>query len=253
MSGRKTGIKKTYKSSMKFPFQKEPIEYSVLGSEGEEVQEKPREVFEEEIENFYVFKPKGYKAFCQIGSKIIDLVAVAEVIAWEEATGEKLSEDRNIMVDVGLLPELKELYPTVKEEILKSGNEHLDYESLHSYYGNISINIDSIKGGGEDWTGIDYEEKKEKTRFGNIKTIYLFKTYEDAEKFLQQVVVPRLRGLIGLIGFTLDQPLNMIGTTGWDFLEQMVKGKDMFESSLQRIKNRGREEEEGESEGEEEK
>lgn len=39
-----------------------------------------------------------------------------------------------------------------------------------------------------------------------------------------------------LIGFFLDRPINRIGSTGWDFLADLLLDRDMVKSTLARAK-----------------
>lgn len=38
----------------------------------------------------------------------------------------------------------------------------------------------------------------------------------------------------GLIGFYMDNPENMIGTTGWDYLNEIVNGEDAIKATMER-------------------
>ena len=43
------------------------------------------------------------------------------------------------------------------------------------------------------------------------------------------------RGVTGLIGFELDRPLNAIGNSGWDFLNDYCCDKDLLKSALEKV------------------
>lgn len=51
-----------------------------------------------------------------------------------------------------------------------------------------------------------------------------FKTIESAEKFIE-LLIKRSPTLATIIGFILDRPINMVGDTGWNTLNEMIKNK----------------------------
>jgi len=56
--------------------------------------------------------------------------------------------------------------------------------------------------------------------------------------------VPNMDAIMMMIGFYLDRPWNMIGTTGWDSIYSMTEGKDLFKPAMDRWKNQKEEEDE---------
>jgi len=46
----------------------------------------------------------------------------------------------------------------------------------------------------------------------------MFENLEDAQSYAEAVLEQRADALMGLVGFALDAPVNMMGTSGWDHL-----------------------------------
>lgn len=57
------------------------------------------------------------------------------------------------------------------------------------------------------------------------KNYLQFSTIESCHKYIDFIIKNRLRSLPISVGFILDQPLNMLGETGWDTITKMIKGK----------------------------
>jgi len=92
--------------------------------------------------------------------------------------------------------------------------------------GSVNIDIDSCNHVNEDFTDINYETLQNDCLY--------FATMKDVELFVNKVAKGRLEGLMVMIGFYFDQPVNRIGTTGWEILESIIYGEDFVKKTLVR-------------------
>lgn len=52
-----------------------------------------------------------------------------------------------------------------------------------------------------------------------------FRDENTARKFIDYILEHRTQALGTMIGFILDRPINLIGTSGWSVLSEMIEGK----------------------------
>jgi hypothetical protein len=94
----------------------------------------------------------------------------------------------------------------------------------YRYSGGVPVNMETIKGSVS--SNIDSEVRTRYHRLhGEIKVRY-FRTIEDALDYAKEVYAHNSIALFGLIGFYLDKPLNLAGTTGWDIIQLQALNKD---------------------------
>jgi hypothetical protein len=93
----------------------------------------------------------------------------------------------------------------------------------YSYGGGIPINMENVSSAAkcDVLSSDDYGSRR-------------FKNSGDAEKYIKEVYCNNITATMGLIGFTLDRPINMIGTTGWDIVRNMTEGMDWIKPALDR-------------------
>jgi len=111
--------------------------------------------------------------------------------------------------------------------------EDMDMETkvrtIFDYAGGIPVFIDSVSGAGNKAHESDFAEQKCAWFTGPWGNKYIrFRDEETALAWLKEVYAPNMRAIFGLIGFTLDRPINRIGTTGWNVVEQWTRNKDMY-------------------------
>jgi hypothetical protein len=114
-----------------------------------------------------------------------------------------------------------------EEEYLIDG-KYSPYNALwdaYSYGGGIPINIESVSSAAkcDVPSSDDYGSRR-------------FKDGGDAEKYIKEVYCKNITATMGLIGFTLDRSINMIGTTGWDIVRNMTEGMDWIKPALDRYR-----------------
>lgn len=102
----------------------------------------------------------------------------------------------------------------------------------HLYGSGIPFNIESVSSD----KICDVESKFG----GGSHNLRRFKTYEDAEKYIKEVYCHNVNAVMGLVGFYLDQHINLIGTTGWDYIYSMTEGTDPFDRAWKRIREAGK-------------
>lgn len=176
---------------------------------------------------------------CGLDDQEVELALHCEILNMDEMTGEA---------------EFKE-YPFVVSVAIVAANPHESFNELGendkpsqmsliedcmSYMGGVPIDhkllsTDKIN---KNITGelkaqdacfkthtADYGTLAAQESPGSSITYPQFRTEEAAQKWVKELV--KLYGdvLMTLVGFTLDQPINMIGDTGWSIVENQVKGR----------------------------
>jgi hypothetical protein len=81
----------------------------------------------------------------------------------------------------------------------------------------------------------DVDSQIGKTRYGEFRK---FKNFDDSEKYIREIYIPHMDACMGLCGFYLDRQLNMIGTTGWDYIGEMTDGVDAHKIAIDRVKDK---------------
>lgn len=161
-----------------------------------------------------------------------------------DATGEKEFEE----------------FPIVVEATLVAANPHASFldgepdtfegriEAAMNYMGGVPIThilqstVVGAEGQGQDWDAIvkafnpkEAMLKRETHRHGtwaaqngNKPFEYLrFANIEAAERFVKMLA--QRSAILGImVGFILDQPINLIGDSGWSMIEHMIKGSEEY-------------------------
>lgn len=99
----------------------------------------------------------------------------------------------------------------------------------YMYMGGIHVNPETVQGAHKSDVETELVER-ERGKFRH------FKSFEDAEKYVKDVYIHNMEAIMGLIGFYLDRPWNMLGSTGWDSIYTMTQGKDHFKPAFDRMK-----------------
>ena len=130
---------------------------------------------------------------------------VIRVMDLEYFSGE---EGAPIALELLLVPSPESLCEETRESVVDSmGNEEIDYYDIAEYGISVRMGDDYIEGIEEDKYNLnDIEAVREK-----IEAITA--TYE---------------GINSMRGFYLDRSWNMIGTTGWDTLNNAIKNEPLF-------------------------
>lgn len=179
-----------------------------------------------------------YDATCQIGSLPvpIKLGVVFQVMDLNEIM-EPYGHEYPFCIETQIVV----LNPISKEFLASAAEccgdgittEDMDMETkvrtIYDYAGGIAVFIDSVSGAGNKAHESDFANQKTAWFTGPWNNKYVrFRDIETAEKWLKEVYAPNMRAIFGLIGFTLDRPINRMGTTGWDVIEQWTRNKDPY-------------------------
>lgn len=179
-----------------------------------------------------------YDAVCQIGGIPcpVKLGVVFQVMDLNEIL-EPYEHEYRFCIETQIVV----LNPISKEFLAKAAGccgdgisiEDMDMETkvrtIFDYAGGIPVFIDSVSGAGNKAHESDLTEQKCAWFTGPWGNKYIrFRDEETALAWLKEVYAPNMRAIFGLIGFTLDRPINQMGTTGWNVVEQWTRNKDMY-------------------------
>lgn len=170
---------------------------------------------------------KGWQ--CSLGDdKDVPLTMVLEITNMYDATGENDYKDYNYVATIGLVN--LNIHESVQSKV--ADGETYDLPSLLGYYGVNCYLDDKIM-----QLDIDNQRLFEKLpiskaclstykcRFSGKDKQYLkFKTYDDAKKFSESLIESYGQTIMTLVGFYLDNPINLIGETAWKQTELFEMG-----------------------------
>jgi hypothetical protein len=187
---------------------------------------------EEQGYNFYVLKPENSERFtCQIDGREVELVIAAELMNLKEIYGEPIVERDgesaapnmtmpdhfNWVVEFQIMPQLSELSDSHRQDA-KQGDNPLNYNDLYRYSGGVPVNLFSMVNPDEA-IALPHIEGESVDNSGEI---IQFPQGEDAEDFIKTYAANRAGAVAGMIGFVLDKPINQVGTTGWDDIQDKI-------------------------------
>lgn len=105
-------------------------------------------------------------------------------------------------------------------------NENLQIMESYRYGGGVPFNIESVTSGGESLKSIDSEIRTIKHHLGSEIKVRYFREHKDCIMFIENVASKRIMGVLGLVGFYLDQQINLAGHIGWSVIESQRLNKD---------------------------
>lgn len=185
----------------------------------------------DDCEGQHVFESKHWS--CTISGKKVPLVILMEVLNMEDITGE---EEYPYLVSVSLM--VARPHKSFYEGKGKPSKGELLYE-CHQYIGGVPfdhelIKIDTLNNNimGElraknakiKTTKHDYGTIAAQEGKGSSFSYPMFKDSESAYEFGKQLIEAYGDTLLGLVGFILDKPINLVGETGWNVLRKQLKG-----------------------------
>lgn len=191
--------------------------------------------YKDEFEGLHVVDDKSW--YCEIDDgKEVPLSLLIEVTDMYGATGEPEFKDYPFVFSVGIIASKphKSFYegegkPT-RQGLLYDCNGYMgtipvDHKLLRTdelnkkLMGELKAKVAKIVTHTHDYGTLAAQEGK-----GSSISYPQFKTAKDAYEFAKALVDAYGHSIMRLVGFTLDQPINMIGDTGWSQIETMVKG-----------------------------
>jgi len=144
-------------------------------------------------------------------------------------------EEFPVVVEVSIMVHPKDLSKTIidsathgsgiDEKIVKNREIILLFD-IYSYGGGVPINMESVSGSHN--STVDSIILDVPSRFGGSIKVRYFKNDDDAEDYIRNVYAHNLQAVMTMVGFYLDQPVNLMGTSGWNILEHQHKGKELY-------------------------
>ena len=142
-------------------------------------------------------------------SREVKLAVFVEFVDMLDINPDYSEDDKyHYMVSAHIVVHPDSLTEKGKSQVISEGADRVYISDLRNNCGGILLQHDWCRGMNEDWNGIDYEEIETNEK-------YLFASYDDAEKFVNRILKTRLNGVMGMVGFLLDERINAIGSTGW--------------------------------------
>ena len=173
-------------------------------NDGGELVAFSKEVYEHgfDFEDYYQFKYR----LC------IKVMAMSEFIAEDE------EGYNDVYFELSLVPLPEYRNPTIKDEIADCmGVEKIDVYDIVSYGGCPYLDRDTLT-------------------LNDGVEIYDITENEDVVRMLDACATV-CESINSLRGFYLDRAFNMIGSTGWDLLDNLINGEDFIQKTLDRYKD----------------
>ena len=184
----------------------------------------------EECCEMIVFKDKNWTAI--LSEKEIKLNLVCEAIDMDGATGETM-DGYPIMLACAIMVDSKDMSKKYKKEVSQSMESSTIFDA-YEYSGGVTVNhtLNSIT----EVKPVSHTNAKCKIiddkKWG--KEVWC-ETTDDALQYAKDIYSSKAEALFGLVGFVLDQPINRIGNTGWDILEQQALAIDYIQKRLNQL------------------
>ena len=163
-----------------------------------------KEVYEHgfDFEDYYKFKYK----LC------ISAIAMNNFLADDE------EGHNDIHIELSIVPLPEYLNAEVKDGIADCmGTEEIDVYDIYSYGGCPRLDHDTLT-------------------LNDDAAFYDITANEDAVRMLDACATV-CESINNLRGFYLDRAWNLIGSTGWDLLDNLINGKDFIQSAMDRYKD----------------
>ena len=182
------------------------------------------------FEQLVQFYKDGWK--CEIDDAEVALSIVAMATDMMEATGEDEFKDYPIVPEVGILN--KDCHPSISVDMAGDAweGEKSDLYDVNGYCGMACYILESLLSTDklnqniqEKLTIEDACLKSYECRFTKETKYYpAFKTQEKCIDFLTDLIKLYGDSVMGLVGFHLDKPVNLIGETAWKTIELCKDG-----------------------------
>lgn len=165
---------------------------------------------------------------CEIDSEV-PMTLVVEVINMYDVTGEGEYKDYPVVMTIGMVN--KNIHKSLTCSTYKDESRNLDdvitYYGMNCYLDDKIYNMDSDNKRLRDKLSISKASiASYENRFTGEQQDYLkFKTEDDAFEFAEKLINEYGNTIMTLIGFYLDNPINLMGTSGWNQTELFEKGE----------------------------
>lgn len=172
----------------------------------------------------------------------IQLVALFERIDFAELDNKFDDEEYTIAVTSSMMVHPKHF----AQDYIKRFIDGYGYDSINGNYSVYDALQDAYAYGGGIQFDIESVKSLHKCDVDSIVKDYnngipyrWFKDWQDADRYIKEVYIPNVNAIMVMCGFALDRHTNRIGSTGWDFIENMTTGSDWLTPALERAKNHG--------------
>ena len=181
----------------------------------------------EEMGDYVAFKDKDWNA--EIGDKEINLGLVCEATDMESAVGGFEDDKYPIRLGCTVMVSPKDMSPRFKDKVNTYSDETPNIFDVYEYGGGVPATrfLEGI-------TGSEKTTAKCVQRDDEWGKRMWCESEEDALQYAKDIYQSDAQAMFGLIGFLLDQPVNRIGNTGWDVVEQQAFNKDYIKAALSR-------------------
>ena len=192
--------------------------------------------FVEYLDNFGWVSEKGWKCVLddEEPEKVVGLGLVFEIIDWNDYDTSAIVEEDGVEYPVSLFADIlvvpDDLDETFRRDVAGASGidvEDVNVVDVHGYGGGVPATdvMEGFKLVGEKFPNVD-SVVKDYGSIGNSGVVRHFKSVEDGMLWAEKVYSPRAGGMMGMVGFVLDRPINRAGNTGWDDIKQMATGKE---------------------------
>lgn len=157
--------------------------------------------------------------------KEIELALVCEALDLRDIDRGHEDDVYPVVMECSILVNPKHMSKKYKQRAKESMGGDTIFD-LHGYGGGVPV-TDFLEGTeGSAKSDVDNEVRTQgHATFGNEIKVRHFRETDDALQYAEDVYKHNATALFGLIGFKLDQPVNRMGTTGWEIIKSQVTGK----------------------------
>lgn len=160
-----------------------------------------------------------------LGDKEINLALVCEAYDLREIENGHDDDTYPVTMECSVMVHPKHMSKKYKKDVKGSMDGDTLFDA-HGYGGGVPVTdfLEGVKGYAK--SNADNELRTQKHAiFGDEIKVRWFRDEDSALQYADDVYKHNAKALFTLIGFKLDQPVNRIGTTGWQILESQVTGK----------------------------
>ena len=166
-------------------------------------------------ESIIWFEDPGW--YCMYNDKKIKLGLICEAIDMRTVDSKYDNKKYHVTIYCSIMVQPKSLHKRYKKEVTDSSDGYCTPLDAYLYDGGIPVNIE----------GIESKAKTSvKSKLDKVKRKW-FKNIGDAVQYVEDIYGNNASALFMMVGFYLDQNVNLIGWTGWDIIEHQVLGHEL--------------------------
>ena len=160
-----------------------------------------------------------------LDDKEVNLALICETYDLQDIEEGHEKDVYPVVMECSVLVHPKHMAKKYKAEASRSSDGDSIFD-IFRYGGGIPVSdfLEGTKGQAKSSVDNELHSQKHAT-FGNEIKVRHFRNEDDAIQYADDVYKHNANALFGLIGFKLDQPVNRMGTTGWEIIKSQVTGK----------------------------